>query len=195
MSAPEETSPRPARRLRPIHLLPLVLFAALAAVFLFRLQSGVNPEHIPSALIGKPAPVFDLPPLEGTNVGGLARADLDGEVTLVNVFASWCGPCRLEHPVLEALAPDPRFRLVGINYKDQPANAVRFLNELGNPYDAIGTDESGRAGIEWGVFGVPETFVVDRQGTVVYKFIGPITPERLESQLMPEIEKALGAAG
>ena len=122
---------------------------------------------------------------------GLKRADLTGKLTLVNVFASWCGPCRLEHPQLEALAGDGRIRLVGINYKDQPANALRFLGDMGNPYAAIGVDEKGRAAIDWGVYGVPETFVVGPDGIIRYKFIGPITEEALTRVVRPEIDKAL----
>jgi len=178
---------------RPVYLIPLVVFAALAAIFLMRLESGVDPSAIPSALVGRPAPDFDLPPLDGMSVPGLKRADLDGRVTVVNVFASWCGPCRQEHPVLEALATDGRFAVVGINYKDQPENARRFLGALGNPFSAIGVDERGRAAIDWGVYGVPETFVVGADGVVRYKFIGPLSEEAVDEGVMPEIEKALGA--
>jgi cytochrome c biogenesis protein CcmG/thiol:disulfide interchange protein DsbE len=179
------------RRVRLILLLPLGLFVALAAVFLMRLESGVDPGAIPSVLIGKPAPEFDLPPLEGVTVPGLKRADLDGELTLVNVFASWCVPCREEHPVLQELANDGRIRLVGINYKDDPENARRFLGDLGNPYAAIGVDRQGRAAIDWGVYGVPETFVVGADAVIRYKFIGPLSDEAVARVLMPEIEKAL----
>jgi len=179
---------------RLVYLLPLGLFAALALVFLTRLESGVDPEAIPSALVGKPAPAFDLPPLDGLGLPGLKRADLDGKVTVVNIFASWCGPCRQEHPVLSALAKDGRIRVVGINYKDQPGNARRFLADLGNPYAAVGVDERGRTAIDWGVYGVPETFVVGPDGVIRYKFIGPLTPETVERALMPVVEKALTPA-
>jgi len=189
MTAAENKAGR--RRSRLILLLPLGFFVALAAVFLIRLESGVDPDAIPSALVGAPAPAFDLPPLDGVAVPGLKRADLDGKVTLVNVFASWCGPCRQEHPVLEELAKDKRIRLVGINYKDQPENARRFLGDLGNPYAAIGVDRQGRAAIDWGVYGVPETFVIGADGIIRYKFIGPLTDETAAGVLMPEIEKAL----
>jgi cytochrome c biogenesis protein CcmG, thiol:disulfide interchange protein DsbE len=182
---------RPARKVKLVYLLPLGFFLALALIFLLRLGSGTNPDVIPSALVGQPAPEFALPPLEGSGLPGLARADLDGQVTIVNVFASWCGPCRVEHPQIAALAEDARIRVVGINYKDQPANALRFLDELGNPYAAIGLDDRGRAAIDWGVYGVPETFVVDRAGIIRFKFIGPVTPEALEQTLMPAIEAAL----
>jgi cytochrome c biogenesis protein CcmG/thiol:disulfide interchange protein DsbE len=178
-------------RFRPVLLLPLALFAALAAIFFVSLRSGIDPEAIPSALVGKPAPEFDLPALPGATVPGLKRADLAGKLTLVNVFASWCGPCRLEHPQLQALAGDSRIRLVGINYKDQPANALRFLGDVGNPYAAIGVDEKGRAAIDWGVYGVPETFIVGPDGTILCKFIGPITEDALNRVVRPEIDKAL----
>lgn len=187
-------APTPQRRgFRPLLLIPLAIFAVLAAIFLIRLETSGDLEAIPSALVGKPAPGFDLPALDGVSVPGLKRADLDGPVTLVNVFASWCGPCRDEHPVLLGLAKDSRVRLVGINYKDIPENARRFLGELGNPYAAIGVDEKGRTGIDWGVYGVPETFVVDRKGIIRYKFIGPLSPEAYERVLKPEIEKALAS--
>ena len=179
-------------------LLPLVIFAALAALFLIRLEFGVDPELIPSVLVGKAAPDFDLPPLAGlaansAAVPGLKKADLLGHVTLVNIFASWCGPCRQEHPLLAELAKDSRIRLVGINYKDKPENARRFLDDLGNPYAAVGVDSEGRTGIDWGVYGVPETFVVGPDGIIRYKFIGPISEDGLAKVLKPEIEKALAA--
>lgn len=181
----------PGRRLRLVYLIPLGFFIALAAIFLMRLESGVDPGAIPSALVGHPAPDFDLPALDGIGVPGLKRADLDGQVTVINVFASWCGPCRLEHPVLEALAKDGRFRVVGINYKDTSENARRFLGELGNPYAAIGVDRRGRAAIDWGVYGVPETFVVGAGGIIEHKVVGPLTRENVEQALMPAIERAL----
>ncbi|HZP21077.1 MAG TPA: DsbE family thiol:disulfide interchange protein [Bauldia sp.] len=188
-SAPPQSAPvRPRRRL--VLLLPLAVFAALAAVFLARLESGTDSEFIPSVLIGKPAPDFVLPGLE-PGQSGLSRADLLGKVTLVNIFASWCGPCRDEHPQLQALSGDPGFRLVGINYKDNAANARRFLGELGNPYSAIGADPSGRASIDWGVYGVPETFLVGPDGVIRQKFVGPISAEALEKAVRPAVEEAL----
>jgi cytochrome c biogenesis protein CcmG/thiol:disulfide interchange protein DsbE len=193
MTATDEN--QPARRPRLIFLVPLALFVALAAVFLIRLETAGNPEVIPSALVGKPAPAFDLPPLEGVGVPGLKGTDLAGKVTVVNVFASWCGPCRLEHPQLLALAKDDRVRLVGINYKDVSANARRFLDELGNPYAAIGVDRNGRAAIDWGVYGVPETFIVDANGIVRHKHIGPIDAGALEDRVRPAIEAALKPEG
>ena len=187
------TDDRKPRKLKLVYLLPLGLFLSLALIFLLRLGSDNDPSVIPSALVGQPAPPFELPPLEGSGVPGLARGDLDGQVTVVNIFASWCGPCRVEHPQLVALAADERIRVVGIDYKDQPANALRFLNELGNPYAAIGVDTRGRAAIDWGVYGVPETFVVDRAGVIRFKFIGPLSAETVEGALMPVIEAALAA--
>jgi cytochrome c biogenesis protein CcmG, thiol:disulfide interchange protein DsbE len=186
-----------AWRRRLIVSIPLVAFLALAALFMLRLGAG-DPSRIPSALIGHPAPATDLPPLpglerDGKPVPGLDSAQFKGEVTVLNVWASWCVPCRDEAPLLLALATDRRIRVVGINYKDQPDNARRFLGRYGNPFVANGTDGNGRAAIEWGVYGVPETFVVGRDGRIAYKLIGPITPDNLDQALKPAIEKALGA--
>jgi len=177
-------------------LLPLVVFAALAALFLFQLTLGGDPQKIPSALINKPAPEFDLPPVEGlladgTQVPGFALADLTGKVSVVNVFASWCVPCRQEHPLLEELAKVDGIQLVGINYKDKPENARRFLGSLGNPYERIGADSAGRTAIEWGVYGVPETFIVDAKGMIRYKFIGPLSPSTYTEVFLPELEKVM----
>jgi cytochrome c biogenesis protein CcmG/thiol:disulfide interchange protein DsbE len=190
MSAAEETRKRPRRVL--FALAPLVIFAVLAGIFLVQLLSGRDNSTIPSALIGEPAPQTNLPPLTGSGMPGLDSANFAGKVTLVNVWASWCAPCREEHPVLMQLAADGRFDIAGLNYKDEPQNALRFIGNLGNPYDAVGTDPNGRAAIQWGVYGVPETFVVDREGRIAFKHVGPITPEALENDLIPAIEKALG---
>ena len=184
-------------RRRLIVVIPLLVFLALAALFVLRLGDG-DPSRIPSALIGHSAPQTDLPPLadlarEGRGVPGLASADFKGAVTVLNVWASWCVPCRDEAPLLMTLAVDPRIRIAGINYKDQPENARRFLGRYGNPFAANGADASGRASIDWGVYGVPETFVVDRNGRIAYKLIGPITPDNLDMALKPAIEKALAA--
>lgn len=183
------------RRRNLIVLLPLIAFLALASLFYFRLGSG-DASRIPSALIGRPAPPTDLPPIagltrDGKPVPGLTGAALNGEVTLVNVWASWCVPCHEEAPFLEQLSKDKRIRLAGINYKDQPDNARRFLNRYGNPFALAGADASGRASIEWGVYGVPETFLVGRDGRIVYKLVGPINADNLARVLKPEIEKAL----
>lgn len=190
-SAPPASGASRPKPLRLVLLIPLAVFAALAAVFLLRLETGGNLDAIPSALIGKPAPEFSLPPLDGAGRPGLTRADLDGEVSVVNVFASWCVPCRQEHPQLTELAADKRIRVVGINYKDSPANAAAFLGEVGNPFAAIGVDAKGRAAIDWGLYGVPETFIVGRDGTILYKFIGPISEDALRRIVGPEIEAAL----
>ena len=185
---------KPARRL--FVLLPLAIFLALAALFFFRLGSG-DPSRIPSALIGRPAPDTNLAAVPGLNardgkpMPGLSTADFKGNVTLVNVWASWCVPCHDEAPLLEALSADKRIRIVGINYKDQPDNARRFLGRYGNPFVAAGADGNGRASMEWGVYGVPETFIIGRDGTIAYKLVGPITAGNLERVVKPEIEKAL----
>ena len=197
MNAAAEQSPQ-SRQRRLIVLLPLVVFLALALLFLFRLYAG-DPSLIPSALIGHPAPQIKLPPIagldrDGAPVPGIDPASFPGAVTVVNVWASWCVPCRDEAPLLMRLAQDKRFRLIGINYKDEPGNARRFLGAFGNPYAAAGADENGRAGIEWGVYGVPETFVVGRDARIAYKLVGPITRENFDSVLMPQIETALAAA-
>jgi cytochrome c biogenesis protein CcmG, thiol:disulfide interchange protein DsbE len=182
----------PARRAW-LTTLPLLVFAALAALFLVGLFRGEK-TTLPSALIGRPAPGIVLPGLEGlmrngVPVPGLAEGALTGGVTLVNVFASWCAPCHAEHPFLMEMAKDSRFRIVGINQKDQPENALRFLGTKGNPYAAVGVDPNGRASIEWGVYGVPETFIIRRDGTIAHKLVGPITEGNLPA-FKAEIEKA-----
>jgi cytochrome c biogenesis protein CcmG/thiol:disulfide interchange protein DsbE len=204
MTPPETESPtagdpgrRPEKRGFPILvLLPLLVFAALAALFLFQLMLGGNPQEIPSALIDKPAPDVALPPVDGltadgSQVPGFARADLTGKVSVVNVFASWCVPCRQEHPLLEDLARVGGVQLIGINYKDKPENARRFLGSLGNPYDRIGADATGRTAIDWGVYGVPETFIVDATGMIRFKFIGPLSPTSYRQTFLPELEKVM----
>jgi cytochrome c biogenesis protein CcmG/thiol:disulfide interchange protein DsbE len=186
-------------RRRLVVLIPLGLFLALALLFIIRLSAG-DPSRIPSALIGRLAPQTDLPPItdlqrDGKPVPGLDAAAFKGAVTVLNVWASWCVPCHDEAPLLVTLARDPRIRVVGINYKDQPDNARRFLGRYGNPFAQNGVDGNGRASIEWGVYGVPETFIVGRDGRIAYKLIGPITPQNLEAVLKPELEKALAAGG
>ena len=156
-----------AGRRRIVVLVPLAVFLALALLFFFRLMGGGDPSLIPSALIGHPAPQTNLPPVaglerDGAPVPGIDPASFKGAVTVVNVWASWCVPCHDEAPLLMQLAQDNRLHVVGINYKDQPDNARRFLGRYGNPFAAAGADESGRAAIEWGVYGVPETFVIGR---------------------------------
>lgn len=191
----DQSSPAPPQRRTVLMVLPLIAFLALALLFWFRLGSG-DISRIPSALIGRPAPQTVLPPLQGLQdngapVPGLDPAAFKGKVTLVNVWASWCVPCHDEAPLLTELAKDERFQLAGINYKDAADNARRFLGRYGNPFSHVGVDANGRASIEWGVYGVPETFVVGREGTIVYKLVGPITPQNLKTVLMPELEKAL----
>ncbi|MEE9140869.1 MAG: DsbE family thiol:disulfide interchange protein [Alphaproteobacteria bacterium] len=170
-------------------ILPAVIFLGLAVVFAVGLT--LDPGTLPSALIDKPAPEFDLPPIAGRTENakpGFKTADLMGQVSLVNVFASWCIPCRAEHPILMRLAEEQVVPLFGINYKDKPEDATRWLAELGDPYTRIGADLDGRVGIEWGVYGVPETYIVDREGRVRYRHVSPITPKDLENKILPIIE-------
>ena len=186
------------RRRRLVVLVPLGLFAGLTLLFLFRLLGPTDHSVLPSVLIGHPAPQTNLPPVaglvrDGQPVPGLSTADFAGNVTVLNVWASWCLPCRDEAPVLMKLAADKRIRLVGINYKGSPDNARRFLGRFGNPYVASGADVNGRVGIEWGVYGVPENFIIGRDGKIAYKLVGPLTDENLQGVFMPEIEKALAA--
>jgi cytochrome c biogenesis protein CcmG/thiol:disulfide interchange protein DsbE len=180
---------------RVVVALPLLIFIALASLLFFRLGSG-DPSRLPSALIGKPAPSFSLSALDGlmrdgAPVPGLDPSKFKGQITLVNVWASWCLPCHAEHPQLMRLAADRRLQLVGINYKDAAENARRFLGRYGNPFSAVGVDQNGRSAIEWGVYGVPELFLIGRDGRIAYKQVGPITDETLP-ELTREIEKALG---
>ena len=174
---------------------PLLLFAALAGLFLFRLFAG-DASLLPSALIGRQVPDFDLPPVDGLDKRGFSAADLrQGKVTLVNVFASWCVPCHQEHQVLMQLAADPILKrtgasLFGIAYKDDPANVQRFLAENGDPFARIGADRKGRVAIDWGVYGVPETFIIKGDGTIAYRFVGPVSEEAYRQTILPEIEKA-----
>jgi cytochrome c biogenesis protein CcmG/thiol:disulfide interchange protein DsbE len=186
-----------SRRRSVLVFIPLVVFLGLAALFLIRLGAG-DISRIPSVLIGHPAPATMLPGVAGLErngkpVPGLEADSFKGAVAVLNVWASWCVPCRDEAPLLLTLARDPRVRILGVNYKDSAENARRFLARYGNPYVANGADLNGRASIEWGVYGVPETFVVGRDGRIAYKLIGPIEPVNLEKILKPEIEKALAA--
>jgi len=174
--------------------LPLVVFVAVAIVFFRQLESGKDISEIPSALLGTKAPTLALPALDGARVPALTDAAIHGKLSLVNVFASWCVPCRQEHPLLKELAKDPRITLVGINYKDRNENALRFLGELGNPYAAIGVDPNGKAAIDWGVYGIPETYLVAPDGTILYKRVGPFDAQSIETGLMPAIDKALGGS-
>ncbi len=185
-------APRPRRWLA---FLPFAVFAALAALLFVRLYAG-DPAKLPSALIGQTAPPLTLPGLDGAS--GLSNADLrQGHVSVVNVFGSWCEPCRFEHPNLMALASDDELKqkgvvVYGVAQKDSPENVRRFLGALGNPYAKVGLDAIGRAGIDWGVYGVPETFIVRGDGTIAYKFVGPMTAESLAREVRPQILRAMG---
>lgn len=169
-------------------VLPLVLLVGLVAVFALNMDR--DPSLVRSVLINKPAPAFSLPAVPGTGVDGFDTASLQGEVTVVNVFASWCIPCREEHPLLERLKAETGVRIFGINQKDAAENAVAFLTELGNPYQRIGGDTDNRVSIDWGVYGVPETFIVNAAGVITFKHVGPISPQSLEKEVIPAIEKA-----
>ena len=171
---------------RPALLLPLAGFAVVAAVLGVGLT--LDPREVPSPLIGKPVPQFALTPVRGRTLG-LATADLKGRVSLVNVFASWCVACREEHPLLMQIRRDNLVPIHGLSYKDQPADAARWLDEMGDPYTRTGADLNGRVAIDWGVYGVPETFVVDRDGRIAYKQIGPITASVWQERLLPLIRK------
>ncbi|KGF68142.1 thiol:disulfide interchange protein CycY [Hoeflea sp. BAL378] len=200
MSSPADDEAPPASRRRlAIAFLPLVLFIALSGVFLYQLGSGKNASEIPSVLIGAKAPSLDLAPLEGLMADGaqvpaLTDAAIEGKLALINVWASWCVPCRQEHPILLELARDPRIMLVGINYKDKTDNALAFLDELGNPFAAVGVDPVGKAAIDWGVYGVPETYLVAPDGEILFKQIGPFSVDALRDKLLPAIEKAMAPA-
>jgi cytochrome c biogenesis protein CcmG, thiol:disulfide interchange protein DsbE len=189
---------QPAKRSL-LSALPLLAFAVLAGLFLYMFvaRQGRDPSVLPSPLIGRSAPSFTLEALPGSGKPGLSDADLrQGHTTIVNLFASWCGPCRVEHPSLRALAENPLLkdngvRLIGVAYKDEPANALKFLASEGDPYAAIGMDLKGRAAIDWGLTGVPETFVVRGDGTIAFKYTGPMTEQALREKVLPEIEKTL----
>jgi cytochrome c biogenesis protein CcmG/thiol:disulfide interchange protein DsbE len=188
------------RRLRGGYILPLIVVTLMSVFFLVALRSG-DPSRLPSALIGKPVPQFSLAPIEGLDAAGggprpgLTSADLaNGEVTIVNMWASWCGPCIQEHPQLIALKQQHGVRLIGINYKDEPGAARRFLARYGNPFDAIGADTSGRVAIDWGVYGVPETYVIDGNGRIAFKFIGPLSASAIKDQILPAVAKAKQAS-
>ncbi len=177
-----------------IALLPLIVFLALALIFYKQLADGGASSDIPSALIGKPAPEVVFAPLEGLKQAGapvppltpeLLRNIPAGKLAIVNVWASWCGPCRQEHPVLVELGKEDAFSIYGINYKDRTQNALRFLGQLGNPYDAVGVDPKGRGAIEWGVYGIPESFIVGADGAILAKHVGPLTQEAVEKTIRP----------
>lgn len=181
--AKQESSPIGRRRL---FILPMLLFAGVAVALGWGLTR--DPSLLPSTLIGKPPPEFDLPPIKGRTLG-LSNADLKGEVSLVNVLASWCAACRAEHPLFMRLQASGIVPIHGLNYKDKPDDAAAWLDRLGDPYTRTGADIDGLVGIEWGVYGVPETFVMNRDGLIVYKRIGAITPQFLEETLIPMIKE------
>ncbi len=183
------------RKPRLLVLLPLAAFVGLAAIFFAQLMSGRDAGEIPSALIGQPAPAMKLAALDGVGLPGIDSSQFKGKVTVLNVWASWCAPCRDEHPLLLGLSGDTRFVLAGLNYKDPADLAQKFLTRFGNPFAAIGVDPDGRSAIDWGVYGVPETFVIGKDGKIAAKHVGPLTVEAVKVQLLPEIEKALAAPG
>lgn len=176
----------PQRWSRALYLLPVAAFIGLVAAVGIGL--GRDPKSVPSPLIGKPVPVFSLPPVEGRTLG-LSSGDLHGQVSLVNVFASWCVACREEHPLLMRLKEQGTVPVDGIDYKDKPADAAHWLEAMGDPYTRTGADANGRVAIDWGVYGVPETFVVDRSGHIALKQIGPITPEILDQTILPMVAR------
>lgn len=177
----------PARRSL-LLIVPLVTFVVLAGLFFVRLRSGADPSAVPSVLIGRPVPTFDLASLPGAAANGaplpgLSSADLKGRVTLVNFWASWCAPCQIEHPQLMRLAREPGLHLVGVAYKDAPENARRFLTRNGVPFQAVGMDTTGRTAIDFGVYGVPESFIVGPDGTIRDKLVGIVTSENYKTVL------------
>lgn len=181
-----ESAPAPPAGKLPVFLVPLLLFAGLVVALGVGLT--LNPREVPSPLIGKQVPTFALSPVKGRLLG-LSSVDLKGEVSLVNVFASWCVPCRDEHPLFVDLQRRGVVPIHGINYKDDPDAAARWLKELGDPYTRTGADLDGRVGIDWGVYGVPETYVIDREGRIAYRRIGPITADLLEQKMLPLIAR------
>lgn len=174
--------------MRWLNFLPLAAVSLLGAVLFVGL--GLDPKIVPSALIDKPVPQFDLPPLPGKEPGLIAADLAKGGISLVNVWASWCGPCRFEHPQLMEIAKIDGVRMIGLNYKDDPEKALAFLKQLGDPFDTVGSDRNGRVAIEWGVYGVPETFLVDGHGRIVLKHVGPLRPEDIPEKIIPALEAA-----
>src|SRR6516165_2460150 len=175
-----------------LFLVPAALFAALLAAFAVGLRH--DPHLLPSALIDRPAPDFALPALY-ENSGGLTRKDLGGRVALVNFFASWCAPCREEHPELMVLARQPEVTLAGIAYKDKPEDSRRFLDRLGNPYGWVGVDRDGTTAIDFGVYGVPETYVVDATGHIRYRHVGPLTATDVKDKVLPLVAQISALPG
>jgi cytochrome c biogenesis protein CcmG, thiol:disulfide interchange protein DsbE len=187
-----EHTEHPPKRTSWMALLPVAVFAVIGGAFYWGLFN--NDDGLPSALIGKPVPEFELPPIEGRS-DGLSTANLKGQVSIVNVWASWCVPCRVEMPLLNELAARDEVAIFGINYKDRPTEALAFLGELGDPYDRIGADSTGRVAIDWGVYGLPETFVIDADGRIAYKHIGPFNRRSLEEDILPVVRRLQEGAG
>ncbi len=194
---PGEPAAAPRGRLRA--LVPLLVFGAMAALFALALKSG-DPSKLPSTMIGRPVPATSFPPIDGLvesgrQVPGFTSGDLaTGTVKVVNFWASWCIPCVQEHPLLGEIRSRTGAEILGVNYKDEASNARRFLGRYGNPFSAVGADQSGRQAIEWGVYGMPETFVVSGRGEITYKHVGPMTSESVETKVIPAIEAARRAA-
>jgi len=195
----EGTQDKPKARIW-TSILPLFVFLGIAgASYSLLSKEGRDVSALPSALLDKPAPNLGVPELngltkDGQQIPGMTQDMFKGKISVVNVFASWCVPCRQEHPNIVKLGNDNRLQIVGINHKDGNKNALGFLSELGNPYDVVGVDRSGRASIEWGVYGVPETFIVNHEGRIIFKHVGPVSPRDLEQRLMPIIEEAIKSA-
>lgn len=188
----DQAKPRRAGLSRVLVALPLVIAATLGTLFYWGLRN--NDDTLPSALIGQPAPEFTLPPVGGRGEG-FSTADLKGEVSLVNFWASWCAPCRVEMPILVELAQSGTVRVLGVNYKDDPQAALAFLDELGNPYARLGADATGRVGLDWGVYGMPETFVVDAEGRIAYRHVGPFDRQTFEEEILPIVARLKADAG
>jgi cytochrome c biogenesis protein CcmG/thiol:disulfide interchange protein DsbE len=194
--SPAAAAPRSFRRLSWVAI-PLAVFAVLVALFAFALNSG-DPSRLPSALIGRPVPQMEFPALEGLMdagrpVPGFTTADLKGGVSVVNFWAAWCAECASEQELLLELKTRTGVPIYGVDYKDDAVAARRFLGRYGNPFKAVGTDKAGRSAIEWGVYGMPETFVINAKGEIAYKHVGPVTAESLESRLIPAIAQARAA--
>ena len=172
---------------RVLFLIPVLLFAVVVGYFAWSLRPGHDPQLLPSALLDRPVPAFDLPALSGQ--GRLSRDSLLGQPALVNIFASWCAPCRIEHPLLMRLSRQGGVRLFGIAYKDKPEDSLRFLAELGDPYRGVGVDRDGRTGLDFGVYGVPETYVLDREGHVRHRHVGPLTQAAIDGTILPLLRR------
>lgn len=179
---------------RLLYFIPVAVFAVLAGLFLFQLRAGRDASILPSVMIDQPAPDFVLPAVAGVDMPGFATTDLQGQVTIVNIFASWCIPCLAEHPLITRLAEDG-FNVYGINHRDTDTAAARWLKRNGNPYAAVGADREARVSLDWGVTGVPETFIIDADGSIRFKHSGPITPDILERDFLPILTQLTSPEG